>query len=99
MIMAPVRFPIVLLGVMALLVPIFASLTDSLAAAAEAESSAELRRQIDNALQRRSEAAAAAARITTLVSGGAYLEAENILQELLDSKEMADDGHRLLEKV
>ncbi len=99
MIMAPARYPIVLLGIIVLLVSTFAPLTDEAASAAVAEPPAELRQQIDSALQRRSEAADLGGRITRLVSEGAYQEAEDMLQELLASKQMSDDGHRLLEKV
>lgn len=59
----------------------------------------DLQVKIREALNSRIEIAQLSSRITQLVSRGTYREAERLLDELLISKRMSDDGHRVLEIV
>lgn len=59
----------------------------------------DLQVKLNEALLRRIEISQTSSRIAQLVSRGAYREAEQILDDLLISKRMSDDGHRVLELV
>jgi len=67
--------------------------------AAPAEPAGGIQNRIGAALQNRAEPARLAGRIIRLVKDGSYRQAEDLLSELLKSKRMTEDGHRLLEKV
>jgi tetratricopeptide (TPR) repeat protein len=67
--------------------------------AVSAEETVDAGPLISAARQNRSEAARLADQVSELVRAGNYQRAEAILEELLTSRKITGDGHRLLEKV